>query len=153
MADLTTDRKDPRLGHGVDDEPGPMNTAYLILSDEERAKGWERPYRDRYVHVGASGPKYPLRDLTADERARYEALYVKYEEYPEGEGILGRFWKQDQLDEVGKGCGVLTVMGKELSETYAREPQFYGATYCVGCRRHRPVDEFIWDADGSRVGS
>lgn len=26
-----------------------------------------------------------------------------------------------------------------LAETYAREPGFYGSTYCCSCRMHRPV--------------
>ena len=50
-------------------------------------------------------------------------------------------------------CGGVTTMGEALSETYARNPKFYGATYCVHCRMHRPVGEFTWDADGSVVGS
>jgi hypothetical protein len=49
-------------------------------------------------------------------------------------------------------CGVATTMGQALAETYAREPKFYGATYCVGCRMHLPVNEFDWD-DGQVVGS
>lgn len=99
---LTTDRNDPNLGHGVDTEPGPQNSVYLILSDEELAKGFIRPFRNKYVH---------------------------------------------------DTCGVLTVMGDKLSETYARDPYFYGATYCVGCRMHKPVGEFKWDADNQIVGS
>lgn len=50
MADLTTDRSDPRLGHGSDEKPVPQQKAYLILSDEERAKGFTRPFRDCYRH-------------------------------------------------------------------------------------------------------
>jgi hypothetical protein len=53
------------------------------------------------------------------------------------------------------GCGAETMMGRSIAETYAREPRFYGATYCVGCRMHRPVGEFgefTW-ADGSKVGT
>jgi len=49
----------------------------------------------------------------------------------------------------------VTTMGRELAETYARKPDFYGATYCVGCQRHRPVGadgEFVW-YDGTRVGT
>ena len=45
------------------------------------------------------------------------------------------------------GCGAVTFMGRELSETYARDPGFYGATYCVGCRMHKAVGEqgeFYW---------
>lgn len=54
------------------------------------------------------------------------------------------------------GCGAVTSMGLALSETYARDPKFYGSTYCVGCKRHRPVGvngEFLWTADNAPVGS
>lgn len=102
MPELTTDPEDPRLGHGVDNEPVPQQEVYLVLSEEERAKGFVRPYRDRYIH---------------------------------------------------KTCGTETIMGKALSETYARNPEFYGATYCVHCSMHRPVSEFVWSADGKTVGS
>lgn len=46
------------------------------------------------------------------------------------------------------GCGAVTTMGQAIAETYAAKPGFYGATYCVGCRMHRPVGEhgeFVWD--------
>ena len=45
------------------------------------------------------------------------------------------------------GCGVVTKMGYDLSETYARNPNYYGSTYCEGCRMHNPVGingEFYW---------
>ena len=50
-------------------------------------------------------------------------------------------------------CGSATFMGRALSETYARDPNFYGATFCVVCNKHLPVSEFIWTEDGERVGS
>lgn len=56
-------------------------------------------------------------------------------------------------DDPVQGCGVVTSMGSALAETYARKPDYYGSTYCVGCRRHRPVTEFHWDKDGKVVGS
>jgi len=49
-------------------------------------------------------------------------------------------------------CGVATTMGQSIAETYARNPGFYGATYCIGCGRHLAVGEFTWD-DGTVVGS
>jgi len=54
-------------------------------------------------------------------------------------------------------CGSVTSMSQAIAETYARNPKFYGSTYCAHCKMHRPVGvsgEFIWD-DGSRakVGS
>lgn len=42
-------------------------------------------------------------------------------------------------------CGAVTTMSQAIAETYARDPQFYGATYCVSCGRHAPVGEFRWD--------
>lgn len=38
-------------------------------------------------------------------------------------------------------------MARPLAESYARNPTFYGATYCAICLRHRPVGpdgEFYW---------
>lgn len=115
----TTDPNDPRIGRGPGDEsPGPQNDVYLILPGEERAKGFVRPVRQTYRHVGLPGV-----DL-------------------EAKGLVG-----------GQGCGSVTTMALPLAETYARDPSFYGATYCCTCRMHRPVAEFVWDADGTRVGS
>jgi hypothetical protein len=151
-----TDRKDldPTIG------PDGQQKNYLVLSEEERAKGFVRPVRRRYQHVGIAGPKYPLRDLTPEEQERYKAEgYVKYEEYPKSEtsSVVGSFWTQERLDKVGKGCGVVTTMGPAIAETYARDPTFYGSTFCVGCGTHLPVGEageFIWDdGSGQRVGT
>ncbi len=47
---LTTDPTDPELGRGVDASPVPQNKKYLVLSPEERAKGFQRPLRRSYVH-------------------------------------------------------------------------------------------------------
>ena len=121
---LTTDRSDPRLGHGVDEEEVPQNEAYLILSEEERDKGFVRPVRRAYIHqfmLDGSEVPYPLVTL-------------------EGVG----------------GCGVVTTMNQAIAETYARDPKFYGATYCVGCRKHLPVGEngeFYWDGTNEKVGT
>jgi hypothetical protein len=153
---LTTDPTDPRLGHGSNEKEVPQNEAYLILSDEERAKGLVRPIRLSYIHVGAAGPTYPLRDLTEEEVNSYGDRYAKFEEYPEEEPGLGRFWKQSELDNIGKGCGAVTSMNHAIAETYARNPSFYGATYCVNCMKHLPVGklgEFVWDGTDERVGT
>jgi hypothetical protein len=152
MTGHTTDRDDPRLKRVG---PTGQQDAYLVLSDEERAKGFVRPYRDSYVHVGAPGPKYPLRDLTEEEKERLKGSgYAKYEPYPESESpVLGSYWTQERLDAVGKGCGTLTKMSREISETYARDPKFYGGTFCIGCRKHLPLAEFRWAGTDETVGS
>lgn len=54
-----------------------------------------------------------------------------------------------------KKCGTSTKMGAALSETYARNPDFYGGTFCCGCGTHfrfktddgdeNPDGVFYWD--------
>lgn len=79
-----------------------QHSSYIVLCDEERAKGFVRPYRDAYEH---------------------------------------------------STCGTVTTMGRALSETYARDPKFYGSTFCVACGKHFPVSEFKWTLDDQIVGS
>lgn len=142
--------------------PGPIDpktgqhTDYWVLSKEERSKGFVRPVRRTYLHVGPPHPENELRDLTEEELERYKDYgYVKYEKYPEtGSGSVGRFWTQEKLDRLNFKCGCATTMGVALAETYARSPSFYSSTFCVACRDHLPVEEFIWDdGSGERVGS
>jgi len=101
MSNLTTDPNDPRLTRGGDKEPTKQAEVYLVISDEEKAKGFVAPVRTTYEHTK---------------------------------------------------CGSITTMGRSIAETYARNPKFYGFTYCVECQMHLPVDEFKWD-DGTVVGS
>ncbi len=150
---LTTDPTDPRLGHGTDDKPGPQNEVYLVLSEDERAKGFVRPIRHSYKHVGIK-PQYPLIELTDEQKEKWGDIYAKFEQYPESESPkTGRYWTQAEINRMGKGCGEITTMGQALAETYAREPHFYGSTYCAVCRMHKPVAEFVWVTDGTPVGS
>lgn len=120
MARLTDNPLDPELGRGVDLEPREQNPVYLVLSDEERSKGFVRPVRRTYVHTYMlDGSKVPV--VLTNQRTG--------------------------------GCGAATTMSLAIAETYARDPKFYGATYCVGCRMHLPVSEFHWDDDFTAVGS
>lgn len=98
----TTDGRSPAEARASQTNETGQHASYIVLCDEERAKGFVRPYRDRYKHLT---------------------------------------------------CGGVTAMGRSLSETYARDPTFYGATFCCKCNRHLPVSEFVWTADGTVVGS
>lgn len=52
-------------------------------------------------------------------------------------------------------CGTTTTMARSIAETYARDPRFYGSTYCAHCSMHRLVGEageFEW-LDGTKVGT
>lgn len=99
-----------------------QHNAYIVLCEDERKKGFVRPYRDAYKHVG-----------TLVEVVHEPSFSVS--RHREG------------------GCGTVTTMGRSLSETYARDPAFYGATFCMRCNAHFPVDQFVWTADGAQVGS
>jgi hypothetical protein len=132
-----------------------MHKDYWVLSSEERAKGFVRPVRQSYRHVG-SRPRYPLRELTEEEKERYNRCnYIVFETYLDSESpVIGRFWTKEQLN---CGCNTITTMNISIAETYARDPKFYGATFCSYCRKHFPVGEngeFVWnDGSGERVGT
>lgn len=101
---ITDDRNDPGLKKIG---PDGMQESYLVLSEEERDKGFVRPLRTTYKHLK---------------------------------------------------CGGVTTMGHAIAETYARNPHFYGGTYCAICKAHFPVGEdgeFVWDmaTDGNKVGT
>lgn len=155
---------DPNAHSGAptdEKKPDGQYKDHYVLCENERAKGYVRPVRETYLHVGPPGPQFDLRDLTDEERARWsDQGYVKFEPYPEGHhgSATGRFWTQEQIDQVGKSrCGgSLTRMPKACAETYAREPGYYGSTFCCGCGGYFPVGrkgEFVWDERGERVGT
>lgn len=132
-------------------KPNGQQKGYVVLSEEERAKGWVRPYRESYVHVGVR-PKYPTRTLTEEEQEKYrQSGYVLYEKYPpEEEPLVGTFWTEKRLTS---GYGAVTTMGRSIAETYASDPKFYSGTFCVHCGAHFPLDEFVWDGTDQQVGS
>lgn len=151
---LTEDPKEARES-AVDPVTG-LQEKYVVLSEEERAKGFVRPVRTRYVHCGPPPPTN-LRDLTEEEHERYDKYgYVKFEAYPEGSGATGKFWTEKTLARLDAGCWQTTWMALPLAETYARQPDFYTGTYCGYCRAHYPVGEkgeFIWEGTDERVGT
>jgi len=44
-----------------------------------------------------------------------------------------------------KTCGGATIMPLALAQTHARDPWFYGGTYCCHCAMHCPLEKFRWD--------
>ena len=84
-------------------DPGTgMQRGYVVLSAEERAKGFVRPVRQTYLH---------------------------------------------------RPCGTTTTMGLSIAETYATDPKFYQGTFCVNCRKHFPLDQFVWEGSNEQVGT
>lgn len=103
---LTNGKDESEMPDYRDIEPATgQQKAYVVLSEDERAKGFVRPVRQAYTH---------------------------------------------------SVCGGTTTMGRALAETYARNPSFYGATFCVECGGHFPVGEngeFVWAGTSEKVGT
>lgn len=156
---LTTNKNDECLNEVKDNG---QNECYLVLSDEELAKGFVRPLRDSYIHIGSKLHYINIhRMLSEEEMLEHGGKYVAVMtilQNEDGSFKGGPYVTQKQLDawkneELSGGCGVLTQMSGKLAQTYAREPHFYGATFCVGCGKHLPVNEFVWAGTDELVGS
>lgn len=72
---LTTDPTHPDLTHGNDTEPVEQAKAYLVLSDEERAQGFVRPVRRKYVHQSGCGGPTTMGTELAETYARDPKFY------------------------------------------------------------------------------
>ena len=52
-------------------------------------------------------------------------------------------------------CGAATYVPLSVAKTYARDPHFYGRTFCARCRNYYPVGEdgeFHWlDSEGNTL--
>lgn len=101
--ELTSD-PDGKPHRDIDPFTG-QQRAYVVLSEDERKKGFIEPVRTKYVHLS---------------------------------------------------CGGVTTMARSIAETYARDPKFYGGTFCAHCKRHYPVGEngeFVWEGTTAKVGT
>lgn len=90
-----------------------------------------------------------LRDIGDD------GMQAKYLVLSDAERAAG-FVRPVRRTYVHTRCGAATTMGVAIAETYAREPTFYGGTYCASCRAHFPVGatgEFTWDGTDEKVGT
>ncbi len=102
--------KEPTTPHGSTPtdavRPDGQKADHWILPEEERAKGFVRPVRQKYVH---------------------------------------------------QVCGTVTKMPLPIAETYARDPAYYGQTFCCGCKDYFIVGQagqFVWDDNsGEKVGT
>lgn len=125
-----------------------------LLSDEERAKGFVRPVRRSYVHIGQRACGKPKKlegrpgDYVCSDDPGHAGECTSWMPAPMTDVGVRRLVERSLLG----GCDGLTTMAQAIAETYARDPGFYGATYCCTCMKHLPVSEFRWE-DGSEVGS
>lgn len=84
-----------------------------------------------------------------------DGMQAKYLVLSDAERAKG-FVRPVRLSYVHETCGAVTTMGQALAETYARDPHFYGGTYCARCQSHYPVGphgQFVWDGTSDKVGT
>ena len=95
---ITTDSNDPELTHGVDTGPVGQAPKYLVLSDEERSKGFVRPVRRTYVHE-TCGMTTTMGEAIAETYARkpdfYGGTYCVYCQMHRPVGATGEFVWED----------------------------------------------------------
>lgn len=86
---------------------------------------------------------------TDNEKVPQAPVYLVLSEAERAKGFV-RPVRRSYLHQT---CGSVTTMSTPLAETYARDPKFYGATYCVACSKHLPVSEFVWEGSDEVMGS
>lgn len=156
MKTTLTDGSPVTTEHLEIDKSTGMQRGYVVLSEEERSKGFVRPVRKSYKHVGKTiCGKSHAETLGGGEFVC--RLHINHE------GECGNFLEttRDIAERAVKlhllgGCGTVTTMGMAIAETYARNPYFYGGTFCCGCGAHFPVGldgEFVWDGTTEKVGT
>lgn len=137
----------------IDQKTG-MHKDYFVLSGEERAKGFIRPVRQTYIHTGRQvcrkieptnklGGQLNVCAMPLDHTGEH---WLVSQQLSQPEAVIA-----DREHRIG-GCGTATKMSRPIAETYARDPKFYGSTFCCSCRTHISVLEFEWE-DGKVVGS
>lgn len=138
--------------HTVIDPATGMQRGYVVLSPEERARGFVKPVRTGYVHAGRRVCGATLRPYESElygpgAKIICTALPDHAGEHG-GEGLESVATRVEvtRVNHVRryKGCGGATVMKRDLAETYARDPRFYSGTFCATCRHHFPLGEFEW---------
>jgi hypothetical protein len=100
-----------------------------------------------------SDPSDPRLERGPDAEPREQAdAYLVLSDEERAAGFVRRVRTAYQHEK----CGTVTRMAQSIAETYARDPRFYGSTYCCACRMHLPVGpdgEFVWPDDGTKVGT
>lgn len=122
-------------------ETGPIQRLLWVGGQVSTTDG--QPPSPGFEH-GQHGAPQPIDPATGQHGAYF---VLSAEERAKG------FVRPVRQDYVHRTCGTRTIMGIALAETWARDPSFYGRTFCVGCREHLPVGEFVWDGTDLVLGS
>ncbi|WP_424195570.1 hypothetical protein ACMYR3_06270 [Ampullimonas aquatilis] len=97
----------------------------------------------------AGGGALPENHTEIDPATGQQKAYVVLTEAERAKGFV----RPVRKTYLHKTCGGVTTMSQDIAETYARDPKFYSGTFCVVCRTHYPLNQFVWDGTHEVVGS
>jgi hypothetical protein len=100
-------------------------------------------------------PKLDADASVPDDAKRADGQHVDHWILPDEERAKG-FVRPVRRAYMHLTCGTVTTMPVKIAETYARQPDYYGRTFCCGCNDYFPVGpngEFVWDGSQEKVGS
>lgn len=110
------------------------------MSDRVLVSGAPVPEDGSHTKLKPNGQQSDYVVLSEAERAKGFVKPVRYSYVHASPSELNR-----QI-----GCGGETRMGTAIAETYARLPRFYNGTFCVHCKLHFPLNQFVW-TDGEPI--
>ncbi len=96
---------------------------YVVLNAEERSKGFVRPVRRTYTHIG-KGAKF------------------------DGGVLLER-----GVGGCGTNTSMALSIAETFARTAGSGKCFYDGTFCATCCTHLPLNEFVWEGTSEIVGS
>ncbi len=147
---MTTNRNDPLLRQIVAEGPRKgQQEAYLVLSDEERAKGFVRPVRCSYKHLACGGVTRMGQDI-AETYARNPRFYS-------GTFCVHCGTHFDLVERKAEKCLACDGDGGEWVEGMKGGTASEDWHSCQTCHGQQTVftlaPAFLWEPDGEPVGS
>ena len=105
--------------------------------------------------VSGKEPTESLECSVPNTNKRLDGQYVDHWVLSEEERQKG-FIRPVREVYLHEKCNTTTKMPYACAETYARQPNFYGSTFCCHCCDYFPVGingEFVWQNTKEKVGT
>lgn len=144
------------VGHIVFSPNQARNLAHILTKqarvadewhEEQRIKNIPPPDRSKRCMVSGNPESIDHREIVPETGMQKDYVVLCPDERSKG------FVRPVRRSYRHNVCNSVTTMGTALAETYARDPGFYSGTFCVQCREHRPLTEFVWEGTQEVLGT
>lgn len=112
-------------------------------------------YPEGRVPLSGKPPSAPEESSVPNTEKKPDGQYVDHWILSDEERAKG-FVRPVRASYTHLKCGDTTSMPVKIAETYARDPRFYGWTFCCTCEGYFPVGaqgEFVWKGTTEKVGT